>query len=265
MGSIKSSGSSSRRRRRGLVTINGLRGTAFSSTRALTLPTCRLLVSLSSVSIRFECADLRVDHGEPDGNEWREGHTSNSKHGPYLSVLKTEVLKRIEVTYTAELDRALRGLQPHIRTSVLARLPSLASSIQRVVQSSPEYSGLATTPGEPTPFSIPPGFDPTQVFETSGFLESIDEYDFGATEPFDFGFFHNQDLGQPLGQPQDDQACQDYPSSYPSDDFSGTAASSNTSFEDHYGNKSAHVDPHAVMPSGDVQDVYCQPYSISRV
>jgi hypothetical protein len=184
--------------------------------------------------------------GVPASSNWSEGHTHRSKHGDYTAVLRRELLDRVRRLFESELDKALQGFRPQVRNNVLARIPSIASSVQRIVQSDPEFSGFSTTGGK-TNYDIPPSLDPSQIFEQESFLQSFDAANITQSEAFDFDFLGIQDQDQ--GQAY--QPYPDYSSSYLSDDLNGTTQSSDTSVEEDLGNgagKSQIQQPSMVLP-----------------
>lgn len=210
---------------------------------------------------RTPITDSREDHGVPAASNWNDGHTHRPKYGNYIAVLRRETLNRVRTLFETELDKALHGLQPMIRNNVLARIPSVADSVQRIVQSDPEYSGMVTPEGESSSLAIPSDLDPTQLFEPRSFLESFDPTNLVPGDAFDFGFLHNQD--QIEGQAY--QPYTDYSSSYMSDDLNGASQSSHTSVEEHHNDsaKNQGGQPTVVMPqqlSMPPSDPYTQPY-----
>lgn len=156
-------------------------------------------------------------------------------------MLRRETLNLVRTLFETELDKALHGLRPQIRSNVLAQIPSVASSVQRIFQVDPELSRFSTTDGETSNIDIPPGFEPEQLFDQDSFLgsfdvlNSFDTTNFVQSDGFDFGLLsnHQQNQGQ-LYQP-----CMDSSSSYLSDDWNGTTQSSNTSVEENFSGESS--------------------------
>ena len=181
--------------------------------------------------LRRAIIDNCADMGVSGGTTWREGHTSNSKYGPYLDAWRRHVLNVVRSLFETELDRKLQGLQPEIRSHVLARIPSVAESVQRIFQTDPEYSEMCKGEGhDKSSFVMPPGLDPSQLFDSFTFLDGFDSATFAQSDGFDWNLLNNDEPN--LGQIY--QPGSDYSSSYVSDDLNGTSQSSNTSVEDYY-------------------------------
>lgn len=147
------------------------------------------------------------------------------------------------------------GAEPTIRSNVFARIPSLANSVQRIVQTDPELLGLSGEDGDSGGVAIPPALDVSQLVDSNlNILDNFDDKSFVPGDGFDFSLVQN---------PGDDyQHHADGSSSYLSDNTNGFNASSNTSVEEgFYGGSKDQRYQQTAMPSQSLSLPLADPFA----